>query len=69
MATKKTDGDKAETATTETTAETTTTAQDVTADVPAQATDDKEIRRGLGAPPPGTTGDPTVKPIEPGETG
>lgn len=62
---KKKNGDESEMATTQTT----TDAQDaeVTADVPAQATDDKEVRRGLGAPPPGTKGDVTERPIEPGE--
>lgn len=28
-----------------------------------QATDTQGVRRGLGAPPPGTDGDPTVKPV------
>lgn len=50
--------------------EPTTTEETTTrVDAPAQATGDKEVRRGLGAPPPGTQGDPTVKPVEPGESG
>lgn len=72
MAKRKSGDEGAETTTNaETTAETTAeaTTSELQADEPAQATDDEGVRRGLGAPPPGTEGDPSVKPIEPGESG
>lgn len=65
MATKKTDDKAVEKQAEDTQAATTEQATETTEgkNEPAQATDQEGVRRGLGAPPPGTDGDPTVKPV------